>query len=521
MNVEFQKVDMLPRLAWCACIDRRNRTIGVLHGPQVEVGDGFFCEGAWSGEFGAGDFERNQFMGSGGKVIRGGLLIAAPNHTVERLYVLRQGDVMYVSNSCAFVFAQAKEEPDPNYLLYTPRIASIIRGLDAYARSIPTRSGNRVYMYCHCNLRVGVNHEVEEEPKPPVREFLNFADYKSFLEEEVSAIVRNANDPARMVTYRPLATISSGYDSPAAAVFARNVGCRDAVTFPRARPGTIAEDDDSGAVIGERLGLKVQSYERLGYRDQPGFPEAEGGISEFLSLRDVLQGRLLFAGFNGDTIWDRCSDRVSRYIRRTALSGDDLAELRLRLGFVLLPVAYLGCTSHPSIHRISNSSEMRPWSIGSEYDKPIPRRLLEEAGVERGSFAAAKKAVAIVAREEGFEQTMTPESFADLKRFVRRHRSLRLAAKLRWYRGVYYLARANRAVNRKLAALASRIMGKRIWLSMLVPADLERLGQSGPYALLFHWSIDKLMPRYRVQSALAAAGGQLLELPEATLASPE
>jgi hypothetical protein len=521
MQVRSTRVEELPRLAWCADIDRQSHSVLILHGPDVETGDGFFCEGAWSGDFGEGAFERHQFMGSGGKVTGDGLLIATPNHTIDRIYVLRHGNVMSISNSCAFVLARAHDAADPGYLLYTPRVASIIRGLDKYARWIPTRNGNGIRMFCHCNLHVGVNHEVEEEPKPPVRDFVDFADYRSFLEEQVGAIVRNANDPRRIVRYRPVATVSSGYDSPASAVFARKAGCDEAITFPRARFDGTAEKDDSGAAIAQRLGMKVRSYDRLAYLSRTGFPEAEGGISEFLCLSDSLERRILFTGFNGDTIWDRDSGRVSRTIRRSALSGDNLAELRLRVGFIQLPVPYLGGTSHPSIYQISISPEMQPWRIRARYDKPIPRRVLEEAGVKRGLFAEEKKAVAIVAREEGFEKTMTPESFADFSRFVQKHWTASVAAKLWLYRGVYRVARLNRALKRKLEPLASRLAGRPIWLPLLFDPDLERLGQSRQYALLFHWSLEKVMPRYRVAAASHAARSRVLDRSRPLLVGPD
>jgi hypothetical protein len=305
-------------------------------------------------------------------------------------------------------------------------------------------------------------------------------------------------------------------------VFARRAGCDEAITFPRARFDGTAEKDDSGAVIGERLGMKVRVYDRLAYLSRTDFPEAEGGISEFLCLSDSLERRILVTGFNGDTIWDRSPARVTRYIRRTAPSGDNLTELRLRVGFIQLPVPYLGCTSHPSIHRISTSQEMQSWSIRSHYDKPIPRRVLEETGVERGLFAEEKKAVAIVAREEGFEKTMTPESFTDFSRFVQKYRTARVAAKLRLYWVVYRVARLNRALKRKLEPLASRLAGKPIWLPLLFDADLERLGQSRQYALLFHWSMEKLVPRYRVTTA-SPGGARSLTLDQSRplLVSPE
>ena len=420
------------------------------------------------------------------------LLISSPNHSMERLYVLKKKNTMFVSNSCAFVFAQANDEPDLNYLLYSSKLSSIIYGLEKYARSIPTRHGNRIYMFCHCNLYVGVDHQLMETPKTPIREFLDFADYKLFLEEKVRAIISNANDVNRRVHYRPIATISSGYDSPASAVFAQKVGCDEAVTFRRSRPKGTSDMDDSGAKIAEILGMKVKAYDRFDYLNQTGFPEAEGGISEFLCLGNYLERRILFTGFN-DVVWDPHCKMVSPFIKRKDISGNNLAELRLRVGFVHLPVPYLGCTSHPSIHRISTSKEMQPWSVGPKYDKPIPRRLVEEAGVEREMFGIEKKAVAIVAHAEGFDKAMTKESFADFSRFVQEHYTFQIAAKLRLYRMA-------QSLNQMFLASVSQIIGRRITRQVLVPSSIEQVLRLGQYSLLFHWSIRKLISRYKLNT---------------------
>mgnify|MGYP003408922933 CR=1 FL=1 len=47
-----------------------------------------------------------------------------------------------------------------------------------------------------------------------------------------------------------------------------------------------------------------------------------------------------------------------------------------------------------AINRVSRSDEMKPWQLGNDYDRPIPRRLLEERGVPRDAFGFGKKAVA-------------------------------------------------------------------------------------------------------------------------------
>jgi hypothetical protein len=485
MKLAFQKIDTLPRLAWCARIEKLNPTVHVMHGRDVETSDWFFCEGAWAGEYQAGGFHRTFFLGSGGEITGNQLLVSSPSQTMERLYVLRRGDTLLVSNSCAFVFAQSNDRPDPTYLLYASDIASIIHGLRRYIRSIPTKNGHRIQMFSYCNLAVGPDLELAEIPKNSVREFVDFADYRAFLKEQIGAITVNANAPHRRVHYRPIATISSGYDSPASAVFAKGVGCTEAVTFRRAR----GDIDDSGANIAELLGMTVQVFDRFDYLRQPGFPEAEAGISEFPALAAALERRMLFTGFNG-SVWDLVRETVGPFIERRDTSGNSLSEFRLRVGFVHVPVPYLGCTSHPSIHQISTSSAMRPWSVGTKYDKPIARRLVEEAGVARGMFGVQKKAVAIVP-EEGFERVMTPESFADLSRFLQEHETVAIAAKLRWYRVRRYLDRVQGAVTR-------RVLGRNPLHSH--QTGIDRVVRWGRYSLMFHWSMDKLIPRYTVDS---------------------
>jgi hypothetical protein len=288
-------------------------------------------------------------------------------------------------------------------------------------------------------------------------------------------------------------TISTGYDSPAAAVLARAVGCTEAVTFRRSRAKADGDRDDSGAGIAEIIGLRVTAYDRLGYIGQTGFPEAESGISEFISLAPALGRRLVFTGYNG-AIWDRWR-KGDRMIRRTDDSGNNLAELRLRAGFIHVAVPYLGCTSHPSIYRISNSDEMRPWRLDRRYDKPIARRIAEEAGVPREMFGMEKKAAAVAAHLEGFERVMTRASFADFARYVRERSGLGLTTRIA-------LDRARRTLaegwNRVTGAAPKRMA--RLLALPVTPAYIPRPGSWGKYALLFHWSMDKLIQRYAVGS---------------------
>ncbi|MBW2738437.1 MAG: hypothetical protein JRE64_06200 [Deltaproteobacteria bacterium] len=113
-----------------------------------------------------------------------------------------------------------------------------------------------------------------------------------------------------------------------------------------------------------------------------------------------------------------------------------------------MPVAFLGCTSHLSIHRISNSEEMMPWSTGKSYDRPIPRRLVEESGVDRNLFGTKKRAVGVYVTKESIKSTMTKESFADFASFCQENWNLRLAAKSLLLRSIRIVCNMNKWFNR-------------------------------------------------------------------------
>ena len=507
MDLIFKRLDALPRLAWCAEVTRGSARAEVLHGPWVETRGRFFCEGAWSGDFAAGGFERSMLAGTAGKATPQGLLLATPNNTLERIYLVRIGDSVLASNSLAFLLAQSDDDVDPRRLAYSSDLASIVDGLQKHVRSIPTLRGRRVRLFYHCNLRISSDLDVIEEPKPAVRDFSTFADYKEFLQQTVAEIVANAGDTRRrMIQFPPIATISSGHDSPAVAVLARDAGCSEALTFQRARPSSDRSDaqDDSGAEIAARLGMDITCFERADYLKTPGLTDAEneGFPLVFAAWQEKIAGRLLLTGYHGDKVWDRNAFFVRPDIVRGDYSGNTFAEFRLRVGFIHLPVPYLGCTSLKSIYRISNSAEMRPWTLMTRYDRPIPRRLIEEAGIPRDLFGRAKKAVEVVPEIEG-KSILKPESVEHFDRFCGQHWNQWMAAKDRALALGGFLHRWNKRINRKIYITGKMRLGLSIRLPELVPHSWRAASYvpGGRDRLLFHWAIRTLSPRYRIASS--------------------
>jgi hypothetical protein len=278
------------------------------------------------------------------------------------------------------------------------------------------------------------------------------------------------------------------------------------LTFATARQ---AGEEDSGRLIGEQLGLRVKTFDRLAYLQKPNFPEAECGPSEFSSLDDELVRSMLFVGFHGDKVWDRNCQGVGRSIVRGDASGFDLTELRLRAGFILMAPAFIGCTSHPSIHRISNSIEMRPWTLGNRYDRPIPRRLVEECGIDRQLFGWKKRAAAVVVSEEGLQNTLSPKSFEDFSAFCDEFWSWQFAVKSSVVKLSRQLVDVNARASRVLYRIVRRASGLEVKMPIVMPRSLRirTYGYSGREALLFHWGTRKLMSRYATDRAVEGVDG--------------
>jgi len=209
-------------------------------------------------------------------------------------------------------------------------------------------------------------------------------------------LVKNAQAPQRKVRYGLCSTISRGYDAPACAAIARELGCDLAVSFNH--PEKYIQD--CGVDIAFRLGYaKVVTKSAVEYLQNESLIEAEfmasgelGTLIVFSAFEREFRDNIVFMGIRGERVWGKNEGHPNHELRfeNEAFSSTSATENRLRVGYIMLPMALFGATQWPSIHRISNSPEMAPFSIGGDYDRPIPRRILESRGVERSMFAQRK-----------------------------------------------------------------------------------------------------------------------------------
>jgi hypothetical protein len=502
MKFVFERRDDLPTLAWCAEMERGTNRVRVVHGSGVYTSDSMFYEGAWAGSLEKGrPSESLASMGSGAELTPDGINVVTPSHMLERVHMVRDAHTLYLSNSLAFVLARVGDALDTGYKFYHLDLMTNMRGYRKYLRSITSRAGRKIQLFHYTNVLVRRDLTMSEIPKLTPPEFESYGEYVDFLRAVTRELTSNAADLRRPLVFSPLATISSGYDSPAVAVFARDVGCTDAVTITSARPGHYAEEDDSGEEIGRMMGFRVEAFDRKTYLGLPGFPEAEflaagagGEEVVFAPMADRLRGRLLFTGYLGDTVWGRRPARINSELYMVYPGGSCLGEFRLRVGFVHFPLPTVGYIRHRSIVRISNSPEVAPWTLNNDYDRPIARRIVEERGVPREAFGRTKKAVTqplwLTADPK---EIMSSASYADLRRYtdgVPMFRSPQAAMLFKCARATYEIDLRLQWRLMSIAKKFGRLLAERPRLPERYARDV------GLSHLTLHWGIERTIPRY-------------------------
>jgi hypothetical protein len=510
----------LPPLAWLLEIDGAPDRHRLICGTSVCRSETAFFEGAWPGSVAAMDFaEKADAFGSGGVLTDQGWTIVPPSHTLESVFTCSEGAKVFVSNSLPFLLAHRGDALDPAFLDYHRVFFDILGGIEHSPIRFPSIRAKEIRGYFFENLMIGRDLEIVVRRKPQAPHFKAFADYRAHLAAVVEATLDNARDSNRPNPYRPLATISQGYDSPAVAALAREAGCREAVTHGHARRAFGIVDSDSGEAIAQALDMAITVTDRRFYlqREDLVTPEAEffchgleGSDVNYLAFECQIGHRVLFTGCHGDTMWEK-QKVPSDVILRGDLDGGSLGEYRRRVDFIHLPLPYVGALRHRDVVAISNTAEMRPYSLGGEYDRPIARRILEEAGVPRGAFGQAKKATTLsfFGFQPGLVEHLSPSTRRALDAFSATWRPT-LAAQfhLRWNEAIAILVAAVRLVEKRTHIV--RLLGLEAPLEKILHVlDTRNLDTLETLKVL-HWSMAEMVKRYTVPE----------EAPTATPARP-
>jgi hypothetical protein len=153
------------------------------------------------------------------------------------------------------------------------------------------------------------------------------------------------------------------------------------------------------------------------------------------------------------------------------------------------------------IHAVSTSPEMAPFIItGTNYNRPICRRLVEEAGVRRELFGMKKKAAELPMWQE--MNFMTADSMNDYLKWLREHRfdwyrHLRIPP-WRSIRGDAWLNRLNVNATTRARQLAWQLHNRpylrKLNLQPLLTLNPKTINLRRYY---FPWAVERAKLRYR------------------------
>ena len=285
---------------------------------------------------------------------------------------------------------------------YERTLHAITKGIDAYDDQIATDSGTVHQLYYH-NLEVSARGRVLRHKDAP-REIASYEEYVGLVTDAVQRLADNMSSPD--------ATISGAADRDDFArlrftggvCYREGAGLRRCYTSPRsnslipsfvsrAQPMTMARCWRKP--WGWRPAFSVGPlHMSCIFSPAPATPEFvfDGLVSDIKASNEVAA---VFTGYHGDMLWrlDAFDDDRATQIIRHDVSGLNLCEVRLEAGFFNVPLTFLYARSQASIGRISRAEAMKPWRTGTDYDRPIPRRLLTEAGVDGSLFGQRKKAI--------------------------------------------------------------------------------------------------------------------------------
>jgi hypothetical protein len=465
-----------------------------------------FIEGAWNGPFDAFDLARATVICGTGAVAdhdRVRFHAATDQHGV--LFSLRAQDSLYVSNSPAFALAAAGEEPHPIYPFYQHDLVRIYRqGLHCPDGRLRLSSARVLHVHYTTIVSVDRSCNARYDSHPAGDAPGNFRSYESTLRAGVREVLANAADAHRRHRYAALPMLSRGYDSTAITVLARDAGAVDTFTYVDSRHRE--RDRDSGVENARSLGMTCTEYDRWQYLDLARPVEVEfgyGPLSSHASLaavEDQLAGRLLMVGQNGDQIWNpqraRVFERLSRPWSRYTAGLTDL-EYRLRVGYPIFAPACIGARHNRAMHEIGVSDEMRPWSVGGPYDRPVPRRIGEEAGLARDAFGRAKAATSHSHLNDA--SRFSSAGLGQYRAFMNEHHAgvplrerHRWQARARWRERIWEMVRP-----RQRYVPSSRLQRRLPFLLNAPPIELP-----WEFMFTFQWTCAALRERYRVPAGL-------------------
>ena len=307
MKLEPREIPAWPKLAWLARLVEGSDQVTIFHGPMAEVGSDWLAAAVWAGEFSAGDFDQTDLIFGSGVRLRGDKVVFVSSGAgQERLWHASLAGMTHVSNSLPAILASA----GLSCATTIPVIATTFSPSKPKDGSHTRRRSPRILRTCISSISAiwYLTAEPCEKRKSPtaLSGFAGFGDYFAFLTSSARCVGQNLSAAERRHKVVPLATISSGYDSGAAAVIAGYAGCKAAVTI-RNSSMSLARDRLRRA-IARHLACFARGYDHAvhAYRNEAAVWAAagkSGGLN--ITIFDFPEPLcLFFSGIFGDFIWD-------------------------------------------------------------------------------------------------------------------------------------------------------------------------------------------------------------------------
>ena len=377
-------------------------------------------------------------------------------------------------------------------------MGSVLYGINSprLVRSSPLKDGRKVCYHRCCIARIDKDLNIIEQHRRSGLEFKNFEDYTRKILDVLSCIHANATDKRRRCSYGVITTISRGYDAPTASAFAASVGCNETFTF-------CDKPDDDGTEIAKALGYeKIHRVHSKAFVKNNSFLEAEALASgetgsTFIAFEELYRNKILIIGSRGDSVYERLHGNVNdcfdfhegNQLSQTSLT---IYENMLKNNSITLSVPLIGADKWSNMARISNSEEMKAFSIGDDYDRPIARRILEEAGVERPMFGQRKFGAGVSYNLDNFysiKQKMSVKSYQALSAYKESY-PCDLWADIKYQIYFYWINRS----------IYTNYLLSKIGLHFKIHAKGDKVGMiANPYStMMLHWGISMIRKRYKV-----------------------
>ena len=411
LQFAYSLAEGFPPLAWVATFHPNQKIVSVLHGRFVETSPHFFVEGAWAGDFSEGQIQNTDTVfGSGGVLTDETVTFASCTATTDFLYHSSNINHFAISNSLPLLLAMLDDELQFAGEDYSRINMSILDGIRQYRPDIPTRKGH-VTRIMHSNVQFGTDGiTLIDKPLPPC--FQQFEEYRDFMRSRIGALFANAHHPARQKTMQIFSTQSKGYDSTAVNALAAPFGIDKVFTSAQSKERNsfylgeqVLQPSDDGTPICEVLGLTCTTIDRLTFRKaltNEHFYWAGLDNNQDINLHHIQSfvntPTLLLTGNLGEIWYTSEATGKARLptfndeLIRWDQAGHGLGEVRLTAGMVQVAVPFIGARNRKDILKITDDSSMDEYRLGGNYDRPIPRRIAEEAGVPREMFGQIKLA---------------------------------------------------------------------------------------------------------------------------------